>query len=306
MANLNLTNKSILLLLCGFFLSCGVNLYDGIATKESQKYYEDEAKVRLDEGDYQGALDALSKVERNSPKVLIYRVAVILGQAGLSFWQILLDVVDDLNSSNNTNNNDSGIEKVFSLLSDSVFGAGEERESKLEALTSSISLLEQSSSTKLESFRCFLTGILVLPSVEDGTNSILEINSALNNLASAVEGAGETADQCPGLSEFESALSSMSEVQQSLNLVLAQTSNCPILNFLQNDGSLNEVEQRLTKFTEGADRGCPELACDNALCQSLQLGCVQNLLTTSSAVAGDGIIDRCELVYNCLTPGTCF
>lgn len=61
------------------------------------------------------------------------------------------------------------------------------------------------------------------------------------------------------------------------------------------------------KIRNNADSGCTALNCDNSVaCQAFHFGCVQNLLSSTQAIANDGEIAACELIQNSLDPRRCF
>ncbi|MFK7823978.1 MAG: hypothetical protein AB8G05_07475 [Oligoflexales bacterium] len=287
--------------------SCGMNFFEPIASSDSDHYHMEQARIYVDQKKYADAEASLAKVEGNSNEKTLLLVGSKLGNVGLSLWEILLDVVDSL--TNSSSSSSSGMEQVFNVFSDTLFGTGDERDDKLEAINESIALIRSApeQDSKMEAFRCFLSGIYVLPIVNDGTSAMVNVTTALNSLESSVSGDGSNGDQCPGLDAFQAAMSGLETVRNGLDFIIQQTADCELLSFLSESGDLNAISERLRKFVEAADQGCPTITCNNdALCEALQLGCVADLLDTSSAVAGDGIVDQCELVYNCTTAGTCF
>lgn len=289
------------------FAACGINFFADVVTKDSDEYHMEQARIYVDQKKYADAESSLGKVEGNSNEKTLLLVGSKLGQAGLSLWDILLDVVDSL--AGNSGSSSSGMEQVFDVFSDTLFGTGDERDAKLEALNDSIALIRAApeQNSKMEAFRCFLSGIYVLPVVNDGTNAMLSVTTALNELEASVSGGGSNSDECPGLSSFQAAMDGLDTVRRGLDFILEQTSDCELLSFLSDSGDLNAMSARLRKFVDAADQGCPTVTCNNdVICEALQLGCVAQLLDTSSAVAGDGNVDQCELVYNCTTAGTCF
>jgi hypothetical protein len=93
-------------------------------------------------------------------------------------------------------------------------------------------------------------------------------------------------------------------------LILEATANCKLLDVTGTGSELNAIETQLLKFNQNADAGCSATpACGSgAACQALGLQCVYEALTTDSdaSTAQDGQVTKCELVQNCLNPGSCF
>jgi hypothetical protein len=292
-----------------FMAACGMNLYKPLAKKSGDAYFLQEARDSLDAQHYDDALDSLNKVQNSSNDEVMLKVSAQLGQAGLSLWTLLLNLIDNGNLDNVSG---TGVDKFFNSLTDSYFGTGSERDARITAISNGISELSALTNTdqRIDNFRCFLTGLLVVPVITTGTTAIDDMATALKDLESSVVGTGTTAAQCPNLGEFNTALGNLTAVQQSLNLILAQAYSCPIFQSLISQVDFNSVDASLNKFIQGADKGCqPVVSCsaDNPICQALQFGCVQSIIgSTGTAVAGDHKIALCEIVQNCSTPGACF
>ena len=283
--------------------SCGFNLFSSMTSKDSDRYHLDAAKIHIDRKEYADAESSLEKVEHNSEEKVLLQVSAKLGKSGLSMWDILLEAIEKSSSSTGG----SGVEKLFNLFSDTFFGTGQERLERLNALDESVQLLKSvaTSGDKLDNLRCFLTGIFILPVVNDGSAAILDINSTLQSIGNTVSGTGATAEECSGLSAFQTAMETLSRVQGNLQFILEQISGCSLLDFLNNSSAINEVANRMRTFSETADKGCPAITCTGAICDALNFPCVDQLLDTEGAVADNGIISACELVYNCRN-GDCF
>ena len=300
--------RLIVFLLNFAVIACGINLYDSMSSKETDRYNLEEAKILIDEKKYDEAEIHLNKVKNNTNEKVLLEVGVKLGKVGLSIWDLLVQVVED--TSELSNSDETGVEQIFNLFSDNIFGTGAERTEKLEALVGSINLLKSApeQNQKIESYSCFLTGIHVLPIANDGASAMLTVTRSLENLENTITGDGTNSDECPGLDSFENAVNTLAIVKDNLDLIINETANCSILSFLSNNNdSLNAMSERLKKFVDGADQGCPTVNCGSDLaCSALQLGCVGSVLDTNSAVSGDNIVSQCEMIYNCRVPGTCF
>lgn len=289
-------------LLCAL-VACGTNLFRPVAKKSGDAYYVEQAKNQIDAANYGDAQESLSKVKHVTNDTVLLNVAAVMGQAGMSIWDIVLTIIDKNNLASGTG---SGIDKIFNLLTDSVFGTGSNRDARLASVATSIGLLLNvpESTTAIDDFRCFLVGLLVVPRITDGTTRLQAAIDAIEKIS--ISGDGDTADECSGLDAFTSPLSALSAVQADLALALAQAKNCKILDAL-GSGSLNEIQATLKKFNNQADQGCQAIDCQgNQICESLQYGCIQTVLNSSSAKAGDGVVETCEILQNCRTAGSCF
>ena len=92
--------------------SCGTNFFEPLATKDSDEYHMEQARIFVDEKKYDDAEASLAKVEGNSNEKILLLVGSKLGKVGLSLWEILLEVVDSL--TNSSSSSGSGMEQVWS------------------------------------------------------------------------------------------------------------------------------------------------------------------------------------------------
>lgn len=291
------------------FAACDMNLYESLVKPDNDRALIEEARIKIDEQDYTGALSSLEKIERDSNDLRLLRSAARLGLSGLSMWTILTDIVDGTGFNEGTG---SGVDNFFDQISGAIVGEGEARTLRLTALTESVGDLLDApdpNASRVKNLACFLAGVMALPTVTDATTAIQDTTSSLTTLAATVDVTNPNA-QCPDLSGLNSSLSTIANVQTQFSLILAATSNCKLLDVTGTGSELNAIESQLAKFNQNADAGCSATpACGSgAACQALGLQCVYTALTTDSGVstAQDGQVSKCELVQNCLTPGTCF
>ncbi|HET9236122.1 MAG TPA: hypothetical protein VFO10_02655 [Oligoflexus sp.] len=289
--------------------ACDMNLYESVVKPKTDRALMEEARIKIDEQDYDGALSSLDKVGRDSNDLRLLRSAARLGQSGLSMWTILTDIVDGTGFDSGTG---SGVDNFFDQISGAVVGEGEARTLRLAALTESVSDLLQApdpNASRVKNLACFLAGVMALPTVTDATTAIQSTTTSLASLAATVDVSNPNA-QCPDLSGLNSSLTTIANVQNQFSLILEATANCKLLDVTGTGSDLNAIEAQLAKFNQNADAGCSSTpACGSgAACQALGLQCVYDALTTGSGVstAQDGQVSKCELVQNCLTPGTCF
>lgn len=292
----------------GFLAACNANIYQSMVKPESDKALMEEARIRIDEQDYAGALSSLGKVKRDSNNLRLLRSTARLGQSGLSMWNILTDIVD----SGSDSSSGSGADSFFDQISDAVVGEGDTRTVRLAALTDSVSDLLNApdrSASRVKNLACFLAGVMALPTVLDATTAIQSTTTSLSNLAATVDVSNPNA-QCPDLSTLNSSLTTIAAVQTQFGLILDATSDCKLLDVTDTGSELNAIEAQLAKFNQHADAGCSQTpACgSSAACQALGLQCVYNALTSDdgTSTSADGVVSKCELVQNCLNPTTCF
>ncbi len=289
--------------------ACEVNLFESVASKEGDDYWLEEARIQIDNQDYEAALSALGKVERDTNDLRLVRSAAKLGQSGLSLWSILLNAVDGSNYSNAGST--SGTDQIFNELSSAVVGTGETRTARILALTDAINELlaaPDPSASRVRNMSCFLAGVMALPTAEDSTTTIQNTTTSLSAIAATTDVSNPQAT-CPDTSALVTNLASLATIQQRFNLILSATSQCTFLSTAS--GTLNAIETQLKKLSSKADKGCsatPTCASTDTACKALGLTCVYKALTADGAVskAQDGAVSSCELVQNCLDPTQCF
>ncbi len=287
-------------------LSCGVNIYDPLTEDTTDEYYLRAAEEALNDAQYTKASENLAKVTEATNEKVMLQVGVKLGQAQLSFWQIILNMIKSSSSLSGS----SGVDKMFNYLTTTIFGEESEKESRLGALNESITLLNgapvQDRKTKL--FSCFLAGILTYPRVTDGSTALQNTLTQMSNI--------DVSDptSCPDTTPLQTALTTLGNVQADFQLILQQVSNCDMFSYGASDTDLNQVEKSLKNFTDNADKGCSTSSCSSGdvICEKLKSSCLSQILYptsdsgNSTAQSGDGKVEVCELLLNCQTPSNCF
>lgn len=294
-----------------FTSACGTNIWSGAVAHDSDSILLEDARIQMDNEDYAGALTTLGKVKGDSNELRLLRSSAGLGVSGLSLWSILLEIVDS-DKYKSQSGGSSGVDKFFDLISSSVLGEGTVRSERILALTTSISDLlsaPDQESPRPKTLACLFAGMMALPLVADATTAIQATTVSLNELAATVDVNNQNAT-CPDTSNLDTNLGIITQTQSQFSLVLQATADCKLLSTSDSGADLNAIEAKLQKFSSVADRGCsPSPACGSSqACKALGLSCVYDLLASSSAssVAGDSAVSSCELVQNCLTPGSCF
>ena len=300
-----LKNFPIYFIACIFLVACGVNFYEPITQSQTDQYYLQEVDNAINSGNYTKASELLAKVESKDNETLLTEIYIKLGLVGLSFWDVMLDIIQ---TSTSKKSSKSGIDKIMDSLSDSIFGEGDEMTLRSKALSESITLLNSSSlaNKKSDLLSCFLSGVLAYPSIQEGKTAVTNSINALADVLDNIVGSGANAGECPNLSELDSSLENLNRVKNDFNTILETLNSCEILNFMSSDGSLNSIEEKLKQFTENADLGCDISECSDIVCQALKLGCVESVLNIESAVANDNKVESCELLINCSDIVSCF
>lgn len=310
----SLSRKSKVILSMGLFIfstTCGVNIYKQMPGKKNQAYYYEQAIQHLDNKEYSQALESLENMDDNDTTKIFLKASAELGKVGLGLWDIVKNIIDNTT----LESQGSGIDKVLNLISDSFFSVGEERELRIATLSSVISRLSTTDATqvtdkkRMDNFRCFLSGILVIPAITDGSASLLSTIEALNTLEETVVGDGADLSQCPAIDGLNTSLTTLDTVQKSLDLAISQIVSCEIFTGFtsSSQANLNNILKKLRNFLDKADGGCVPADCpaDNPICGILNLGCVQKKLG-GTAKAADGQVEVCEIIQNCHGAVSCF
>lgn len=309
--------------------SCGeneFNLYKPIAQEsalKSKRARLEEARVLMDDKKYDEAAETLTKLieEEDSNEARLLYAAAQLGIAQLDIWSIIKSVLDNNSSEKKSgstlhlqgsgNEEGGGMDELFNTLSDSVLGTGEERETRMQALSDALATLMAApdrTDGRVQNTACIFGGILAVPIVADAKSALEATVTALEQIRDAAESSGT---ECPNISLLDESSAKLAASASTFSLILAAAGSCPFLNLGQTADVMNQVETRLATLQAAADKGCDGLpTCPAALpgCQALFPACVQEALSvgTSSAKAQDGSIASCELILHCTVPTACF
>ncbi len=297
--------------LCLATAGCDVNVFESVASKNSDAYWLEEARIQIDQESFGDALEALNHVGSDSNELRLIRSAARLGQSGLSLWSVLLTAIDG--TSYSKTDTTSGTDQVFNSISSAVVGTGETKTSRLEALSSAVEDLlaaPDASAARVRNMSCFLAGVMALPTVEDTNSAVQSTISSLNSIAATTNTSNPSAS-CPDTTNLTSSLALISSAQARFGLILKATESCTFLDTSSGSSSLNAIEIALKKFSAQADKGCsstPSCSANDAACKALGLNCVYEALNADGATskASDGTVSSCELVQNCLDPTQCF
>lgn len=286
--------------------ACGQNIFKSAVTAKSDKARMAEARVQLDEGNYQQASKALEGMQGDSNDRRLLMVAALLGESGFVLWDQIVSIIDNASSDSNT----SSVDQYFNTLSDAIFGVGDARTARLQALGSGLEVLAGSpdpAARRVNNLRCFVAAVLSAPTVNDGRAAINSVNQVLASVKDQATGSGDSAAECPNVTQLATALTTVASLRTQFDAILDSVGDCPFIDLSSTTGDLNNIESKLNQLTSAADKGCQEVppCTAGALCDALNLGCVKAVLT-DSGIAGDGVISTCEMVQNCTNPTDCF
>ncbi len=286
--------------------ACGQNIFKNAVPAKSDKARMAEARVKLDDGDYAGATKALDGMDGDSNERRILMVASRLGEAGFVLWEQILTVIDNATRSSGV----SGVDQYFNQLNDTVFGVGTERTERMQALSSGLDILAESPDPlerSVNNLRCFVAGVLALPTVIDGQMAIQSVNQTLVAIKDSASSGGTTAADCPKVGELNTAMTTITTVRTRFSSIVASVDGCPFIDLSSTANDLNEIETKLNRLTSVADKGCQAVPPCTAgpICDALKLGCVQQVIA-DGGVAGDGVVSSCEMVQHCSNSAGCF
>jgi len=292
--------------------ACGTNLFDGVAPgKDETKVRVEEARVKMDEKDYAGALTILEDLQEDSDtdsnKVRLLLAAAILGDTGLDVWSIISKILDASSSSSSASSSSSksGADSVLDAFSDSLLGVGEEKTAKLAGLNRAIELLRTAptpSDHKVENTSCFLAAMMVVPTITEATSALTAASDAITAVSSQVTAGGA----CEVTQTINDSISQVTSLATSLSNALAAAENCAFLQVGGAASTLNTIETKMAKLLTNADKGCSLTNCPG--CDALFPTCVRESLGVGGASdgAGDGSISGCEMTLHCSPLTICF
>lgn len=277
----------------------------------------EEAKVLLDNKDYDGALTLVEpmiqsdKLDSNELRLLF--AAATLGKVKLDLWSLISSFLDTQTSSKSSKSSSSsksgGLDSFLDTITTSIFGTDAETKEKSAALAQAIAVLEAAPDPTAKAIlntSCLFGAILAVPTFTSAKNAVTATAAALDTIKSSATGGGET---CPDINVLDTALKSAQTAVDQFSAVLDVADDCSFLNTGDTASQINSIEKQLTKIKSGADKGCSGLpTCPASFpnCQSLFPTCVQKTLSSAGGTAGDGQISSCELTRNCIVGGDCF
>ncbi|MFK7873029.1 MAG: hypothetical protein AB8C84_07650 [Oligoflexales bacterium] len=286
------------LLLSVLILGCDTNPLGYVSTgKDTPKAQREQARIHLDNQDYSAAHailnDLASDVETDSNEVRLLLSAATLGAAGIEIWALMTDLL-----SGNTTIESGGMSEILSSVTGAVLGSGEVLETKLIALDQAVAVLRSapdSSNEGVNNMACVLAGIAISPSIANAT-------TAFGSLQTAVDAIDASGGSCSSVSDLTETLAQVSALSSRFSEVMSLSEQCP---FLEIDTSATSgVDSILGTLSTTADQGC--LSPNPFLPSCLVTEAASDVGT---AVAQDGDIASCELIYNCFTPSglsSCF
>lgn len=277
----------------------------------------EEAKVLLDNKDYDGALSLVEPMiqseKLDSNEVRLLYAAATLGKVKLDLWSLISSFLDTQNSSKSSKSASSsksgGIDSFLDTITTSIFGTDTETKEKSAALSQAIAVLEAAPEPEAKAIlntSCLFGAILAVPTFTSAKNAVTATTTALETIKSSATGGGET---CPDITLLDTALKGAQTAVDQFSAVLKVADNCSFLDTGDTASQINSIEKQLSKIKSGADKGCSGLpTCPASFpnCQSLFPTCVQKTLSSAGGTSGDGQISSCELTRNCIVGGDCF
>lgn len=300
------------------YSSCGedeFNVFQPVAEPLALKNDEDakleQVKVLLDKKEYAKALKILEPMiadkNENSNEARILFAAAKLGESQLDIWTVIKNIVN----AQSTTTEGKGVDNIFDAFSDSVLGSGTVRQSKIEALSESLTTLLAApypDDRKLQNTACIFAGFLAVPTIADASAAMTAMQAALQQIRDSAASGGTV---CPNISLLDSAANDVLASTLNFNLILRAAQSCPFLNLDEAANLMNTVETSMNSLRTASDKGCaavPDCPASLPGCDSLFPACVKEALAvgTSDAVANDGRIASCEIVLHCIDPTSCF
>lgn len=272
--------------------SCNGNVLESLANKESKEAKIEAIKIRLDHREYDGALEAIETLEpedRATDEVAILEVAAALGSIGLSVWDVIEALVEQLGDTG-TNN-----DELFQNVIDVLLGIdAEARTAKFAIMRASIQTLlaRQSTAPMINNTACFVATMLLGATLVDTADAIDDIRTGYTSISTA-----SSNQVCSIADEIGSSVSRVGNLVPNISLVSQVMASCPFLSTAGEEAITAKLLARMTTLVSRADRGCataPPAVAALPACVSDAFG-IGDL-----AVASDGNLANCEIATNCL------
>ena len=285
--------KLVIVVLCSLLhIQCDVNPLEMVSTgKDTTAAKLEKARLHLDAKEYSQAHAILTGLTADpatdSNEIRLLLSAATLGASGLEVWSLITELL-----SGNTTIESGGMATILSSVTGAVLGTGEELERKLTALDESVTLLRASpdpTSENVNNMACVLAGIAVSPSMGEATATFTRLQTAVDTINSS-------AGSCTAVSDLATTISEVSELSARFSQVMTLSEECPFLAI--DTSATSGIDSILGTLSSNADLGC------NTSSNQFLPSCLVEQASTDvgTAVANDGNIATCELIYNCFTP----
>ncbi|NBX16986.1 MAG: hypothetical protein EBR09_06430 [Proteobacteria bacterium] len=293
-------------------VACGTSLYRPLSSKETTQALREETLLQLNQGNYDSAAESAEKLwtkEKSNDNASLYSIA-LASQAGVGLFDLIVSTIEKSSGTASSAGTSAG-NNVFDAMS-AVLPTF--TTTQLATLKKSIDILESApdkGASRLLFQRCLTSAIYTLPTIKNLQSAVTTLQSTLTALPARLgsgsgSGCSASADTInTAAAELSSSISSLGTIATSFADAIGTISEC----FPSSEGkdSLNSVSQQVSKLKTAADKGCTIPATQKIGTFTLP-SCLNetiNATGAASAVAGDGIIDGCELFLNC-TSGSCF
>jgi hypothetical protein len=285
--------------------ACDANIFSDMSpAKNTPEAKIEDARLRLDDGDYNGAVKVLEglKTSDDSNEIRVLLAAALLGKSGFDFWNIILNIYESANSTKQEN----GVVAILESFSDNLLGTGEIREERIAALASGLENLQtapEPTAADLANLSCLFGGILTVPTVVDAQRNMTAAIAALQTISARV-GQGNPCDTAATLTD---PIDRLNIISKNLSGIINATKSCAFLA-----DAVSSIETKINTVIASADKGCATLpSCPASFpgCRDLFPTCVQQELGvggTAVASAGDKAIAACEIMLHCTVPSECF
>lgn len=288
-----------------FCVSCGTNMYKSAAKKDGPEATLEAAKIALDNSDYTEARSILSTLWESNKSSTITELLVVskMAYAGFNFFDIISKSLTSSTSSSGKAGN-SILSNLKNVLTTDVSTAA------LDELKDTLNVIAASDKPEeLAVLKCFSGGIysqIILTKIDTELATLSATLKALPTRLSAASGtctASNTEISKIG-ADLKTSLDSVGTITTRISTIVQQVGSCLQSLTSGTTSSANSLQTSITNLVSKADKGCTVPS--NQLLGSLALpSCMNSFVTSSTAKAGDGVIDGCEFFVNC-TGGSCF
>ena len=283
---------SILASLLVLLLSCNGNVFESMANKESKEAKIEAIKIHLDHREYTGAIEVIETLEpqeRASDEVAILEVAAALGTIGLSVWDVIEALVEELGDSGANN------DELFQEVIDALLGVDvEARTVKFAVMRTSIQALmaRQSTASMINNTACFVATMLLGATLVDTADAIDDIRTGYTSILTT-----PSSQICSVAEEIGSSVSRVGNLVPNISLVSQVMASCPFLATAGDEAISAKLLARMSTLISRADQGCDDAP---AAVQVLPACATEAFGIGDLAVASDGNLANCEIATNCL------
>lgn len=293
-------------------VACGNSIFSVLSENDSLESLQEDAVISMNENDYNTAAAKLSMVWAQKPtnEVCQLYAAAVLGQGQIVLFDVIRSTLQSLTGSDKLG---TGVLDMLANSSEAVLGVL--TPARLEKINASLAILENApDANNVGVFfqKCITAGVSAVPTLQSLSRLEQELTN-LQTIMTSFNADPEASCISPQRSQLDEAAASLTNLFSEATAATESIARISVIldQCFPTGGAASEstvLVERITALRSQADLGCALPDIGPLVVGSTNIpSCVYSQFSdqASTAVAGDGIIQGCELLFNC-GGGSCF